>query len=185
MAAYFVFGTLVVLFALGLAAVGLTRAGYPPTIGVGRRLMAAAGVLVISTFVALVVTTKREHPREEAKAEAVEKAKAKPEQEAGAPVARKGVGGGTLSVSEKEYSVDLAGGEALKAGKYTIDVANKGKIQHDIAVEGDGIKEAKTPLIDAGKNASLKVDLKPGKYKLYCTVPGHEQLGMKTEVTVR
>ena len=31
----------------------------------------------------------------------------------------------------------------------------------------------------------LAVALKPGKYKFYCTVPGHEQAGMKVQVTVK
>ena len=42
----------------------------------------------------------------------------------------------------------------------------------------------KTPLIDAGQSESLEVDLQPGKYMFYCTVPGHEQSGMKVDVTV-
>jgi uncharacterized cupredoxin-like copper-binding protein len=29
------------------------------------------------------------------------------------------------------------------------------------------------------------VDLPPGEYKFYCTVPGHEQSGMKVDVTVK
>jgi uncharacterized cupredoxin-like copper-binding protein len=89
-----------------------------------------------------------------------------------------------VAVTEKEYSVQLAGGPGLGAGKQTFAVTNTGKIQHDLAIEGAGVKETKTPLIDPGKKASLEVDLKPGRYKLYCTVPGHEQLGMKAEVMV-
>ena len=30
----------------------------------------------------------------------------------------------------------------------------------------------------------IRVDLKPGKYRFYCSVPGHEQAGMKIDVTV-
>ena len=30
----------------------------------------------------------------------------------------------------------------------------------------------------------MAVTLKPGKYHLYCTVPGHEQAGMKVDITV-
>jgi uncharacterized cupredoxin-like copper-binding protein len=63
-------------------------------------------------------------------------------------------------------------------------VANQGQAEHDLAIDGLP-KEAKTPLIEPGKTAELKADLKPGKYKFYCTVPGHEQAGMKIDVTVR
>jgi plastocyanin len=37
---------------------------------------------------------------------------------------------------------------------------------------------------DAGGPKSGKVELKPGKYTIYCTVPGHEAQGMKATVTV-
>jgi uncharacterized cupredoxin-like copper-binding protein len=40
-------------------------------------------------------------------------------------------------------------------------------------------------LIAAGQSKSLEVDLKPGKYTFFCTVPGHEQAGMKLQVTVK
>jgi plastocyanin len=37
---------------------------------------------------------------------------------------------------------------------------------------------------DAGGKKTGKVDLTPGKYTIYCTVPGHEAQGMKATVTV-
>jgi uncharacterized cupredoxin-like copper-binding protein len=179
MAAYYVLGITFVLFAIAITALGVTRDGFPPTRSAGRALMAFAGVLAVVTFAILVTSTHREHPREDAKAEA---AKKKAEQQP-PPGEAKPSAGGTVAVSEKEYSIQLAAGSTLKAGKVTFDVKNDGKIQHDLAVEGG--QEQKTPLIDSGKSAQLSVDLKPGKYKLYCTVPGHEQLGMKQEVTAR
>ncbi len=37
---------------------------------------------------------------------------------------------------------------------------------------------------DAGGKKSGKVDITPGTYTLYCTVPGHEAQGMKATLTV-
>jgi plastocyanin len=37
---------------------------------------------------------------------------------------------------------------------------------------------------DAGGPKTGKVDLTPGKYTIYCTVPGHEAQGMKATITV-
>jgi len=37
---------------------------------------------------------------------------------------------------------------------------------------------------DAGRKHSEKVKLAPGKYTIYCTVPGHEGLGMRATITV-
>jgi uncharacterized cupredoxin-like copper-binding protein len=85
----------------------------------------------------------------------------------------------TVAVTESEFKIALPS-TTLKAGKITFDVKNTGKIQHDLAIKGG----PKTKLISPGGSAQLVVTLKPGKYHLYCTVPGHEQAGMKVDVTV-
>ena len=56
-----------------------------------------------------------------------------------------------------------------------------GKIPHDLAIKG---MSTKTKLIEPGQSADLTVTLKPGRYELYCTVPGHEAAGMKLSITV-
>jgi uncharacterized cupredoxin-like copper-binding protein len=182
-AVYYVIGIALVVWAVVLTAMGVTRDDFPPSRPAGRALMAVSALLVAGTVAAVVLGSEREHPREEAKAEAAEKAEGR-RGEAGKPRAPGGAGGGAAEVVEDEYSVKLPGGTTLGAGKQTFEVANAGKIPHDLAVEGAGA-EKKTPLIDAGEKAKLEVELKPGRYKLYCTVPGHEQLGMRSEVTVR
>jgi uncharacterized cupredoxin-like copper-binding protein len=85
----------------------------------------------------------------------------------------------TDQASETEFKIALKSTE-LKAGKITFDVKNDGKIPHDLAIKGG----EKTKLIQPGGSAQLTVTLKPGKYHLYCTVPGHEQAGMKVDITV-
>jgi uncharacterized cupredoxin-like copper-binding protein len=186
MSAYYVIAIVTAVGAVVLSAIGLTREDFPPSPVVGRALVGGAALLVLSGVVALLVTTHREHPREEA-AEAAEKAapeKGGGEAKAGQPAPR--AAGQKVAVKEKEFSIALEGSKDLKPGSNTFDVTNEGKIQHDLAIEGNGLpNEPKTPLIDPGKSATLNADLKPGKYKLYCTVPGHEQSGMKTDVTVR
>jgi uncharacterized cupredoxin-like copper-binding protein len=181
MAVYFVLGSILVAWGLGLAIFGLLRSDFPPGGRAGRGLVAVTVVIVAGTLAALIATTEKEHPREEAAAKAAEQ-----KAEAGKQGTPTPAGGPakTVNVSEKEFSIALAGGSNLKAGKYKFAVDNTGKIQHDLAIEGNGIKETKTPLIDAGQSKSLDVDLKPGKYTFFCTVPGHEQLGMKVAVTV-
>jgi uncharacterized cupredoxin-like copper-binding protein len=86
----------------------------------------------------------------------------------------------TVQVSETEFKISLAGYKAT-AGKFTFDVKNDGKIAHDLAIKGG----AKTDLIQPGGTATLTATLKPGKYHLYCSVPGHEQAGMKVDITLK
>jgi uncharacterized cupredoxin-like copper-binding protein len=88
----------------------------------------------------------------------------------------------TVQVSEVEYKIRLPE-TTLKAGKYTFRAQNEGKVPHDLVVKGTDVKEA-TPLLSPGKSESLTVELKPGSYDFFCSVPGHKQLGMDQKVTV-
>jgi uncharacterized cupredoxin-like copper-binding protein len=87
----------------------------------------------------------------------------------------------SVDVSETEFKIALA--SSVHAGKVTFNVKNDGKLPHDLVVEGNGVK-AKTPLLDPGQSQTLEVDLKPGSYDLYCSVPGHKQAGMDLKLTV-
>jgi uncharacterized cupredoxin-like copper-binding protein len=112
-------------------------------------------------------------------AETKKKEAAPPTTSAPAATTSTGAQAGTVAVTESEFKIVLAS-TALKAGKVTFDVKNTGKIQHDLAIKGG----AKTKLINPGASGQLIATLKPGKYHLYCTVPGHEQAGMKVDITV-
>jgi uncharacterized cupredoxin-like copper-binding protein len=85
-----------------------------------------------------------------------------------------------VQVSETEFKIttDLT---SFKAGQITFVAKNDGKIPHDLAVKETGDKTSEIP---PGGTAELKVNLKPGKYELYCTIPGHEAAGMKLTITV-
>ena len=85
-----------------------------------------------------------------------------------------------VAVQEKEFAITLPSA-TLPAGRYAFTVKNVGKIQHDLAVQGSA---SKTALISPGKSTTLTVTLKPGTYTLYCSVPGHRQLGMVAKLTV-
>jgi uncharacterized cupredoxin-like copper-binding protein len=97
---------------------------------------------------------------------------------AAAPAAPK-----TVDVKETEFKISLPS-QNLKAGKYEFDLKNDGKIQHDLVVQGPGVSNAKTPVIDGGKTTKLSVQLKSGTYDFYCSVPGHKQAGMDVKVKV-
>lgn len=89
----------------------------------------------------------------------------------------------SVPVTESEFKIVLPS-TTLSPGTYTFDLTNKGQVGHDLVVDGPGVSNEKTPVIDSGKTAKLTVDLKSGTYKLYCSVPGHEQAGMKLQLKV-
>jgi plastocyanin/mono/diheme cytochrome c family protein len=72
-----------------------------------------------------------------------------------------------------------------QAGKVTIDFTNQSPVQHNVTVaDPSGKVLGATPTFTGGKK-STSVSLKPGTYTFYCSVPGHEQAGMKGTLTVR
>jgi len=118
-------------------------------------------------------------------AEPAEKAGAENESTTSASTTASAGGGGaqTVQVSEKEYEISLPSTK-LKPGSYTFDLSNDGKQPHDLTIDGPGVKNEKTPVINGGQHATLKVKLAAGTYDFYCSVPGHKQLGMDVKVTV-
>jgi plastocyanin len=101
-------------------------------------------------------------------------------------------GGGTTSTSSvkmDEYSFD-PDTVVAKQGD-TITVENGGAIAHNLTVEQgpDPKKKSKklagTSTFLPNKSEKLKVDIKPGKYVMVCTVAGHRELGMVGTFTVK
>lgn len=97
-------------------------------------------------------------------------------------------GGGSTVELEADPNGDLAyttDEATAKAGKVTIDFTNPQGIAHDVAIEDEsGETVGKTELITES-STSATLDLKPGTYTFYCTVPGHREAGMEGTLTVK
>lgn len=87
-----------------------------------------------------------------------------------------------VDVSETEFKITFAT-TPTKAGSYVFNVKNDGKVPHDFVINGNGVNE-KTPLLNPGQSKTLAVDLKPGTYDVFCSVPGHKQAGMDVKLTL-
>ena len=97
-----------------------------------------------------------------------------------------GGGGETVDVSAPEDGALKFDQSSLtaKAGKVTFKFDNKSSsVPHAFEVEGNGVEEETDTI--TGSTASVTADLKPGTYKYYCPVDGHEQAGMKGTLTVK
>ena len=70
------------------------------------------------------------------------------------------------------------------AGQIEIDSKNDATIQHDIAIEGNGVNE-KGEVVSNGGVSKISTDLQAGDYTFYCSVPGHRQAGMEGKLTVK
>jgi plastocyanin len=71
-----------------------------------------------------------------------------------------------------------------KPGKVTLLTKNDSSVPHDISIKGGGVNK-QGPIVSGGKTSKLIVALKAGSYEFYCSVPGHEQAGMKGTLTVK
>jgi plastocyanin len=68
------------------------------------------------------------------------------------------------------------------AGTITIELANDSSLPHNVAIEGGGVDEESETV--TGESTSLTVELQPGTYTFYCSVPGHQEGGMEGTFTV-
>jgi plastocyanin len=103
---------------------------------------------------------------------------------AAAVAARGSTAKATIKVTEREYHIGLSA-TSVKAGSVTFVVHNAGKIVHKLDLAGGGLKATvKVPTIAPGTTRSVTVKLTGGKLSLWCPVPGHAALGMKTSLKV-
>jgi uncharacterized cupredoxin-like copper-binding protein len=70
------------------------------------------------------------------------------------------------------------------AGQVTIDTKNNEPIGHNIAIQGNGVDQ-KGQVVSNGGTSKITVNLKPGSYTFYCSVPGHREAGMQGKLTVK
>ena len=108
-------------------------------------------------------------------------------------------------MSKAIMSVDVNNKQAVR-GKVTFEVTNASKTMiHELIVapvkdenqimpyddagykvkEEDSTHLGEVSELDPGKTGSLTLDLKPGKYLLYCNLPGHYMAGMWTMIEVK
>lgn len=67
----------------------------------------------------------------------------------------------------------------------TLTVLNDGGIAHNLTVERGSVRVAGTSSFLAGDRERLRIAMAPGRYRILCTVPGHERLGMTGTLTVK
>lgn len=112
------------------------------------------------------------------------------EQGGGAPEESSSAGGG--SGSTLEFEADPNGelaytstSETAKAGTVTVAFKNPQSLTHDVAIEDSSGKEVGATKLIADGSDTTSVDLKPGTYTYFCTVPGHREAGMEGTLTVK
>lgn len=199
---FYVFGIALAISAVVLSFIGLKAQNFPgkafPLVVIWFLVLAGSA----TTFAVLHAKDEQEHKaaefeqageeiEKEQTSEPFEEEEEEVEAEEGGGSEEGGGGGeasgpgGSLEVIANESAL-LFEEESLesKPGKVTIQFNNPSSIGHDVAIEKDGEEIGGTEVITQGE-ASTTVELEPGDYVFFCSVPGHREAGMEGPLTVR
>jgi uncharacterized cupredoxin-like copper-binding protein len=173
---YYIAGGVLVVWALFVSVVlGRRNPNFPSSLGAQRAVMAISAVLVLATVSMAVVTSGGSSA----------KATITPITQTGREAAS---GSGTSSLTEEadpegqlRFTTKTL---SARAGKITINFKNMSPLMHNMTIAQGTRVLAATPTFEGGTK-TLTLNLKPGTYVFYCSVPGHRQAGMEGKLTVQ
>jgi len=89
----------------------------------------------------------------------------------------------TVQVSMVEFEIEMP--KLLPPGPTKFIVTNNGQNSHNFAIEGpEGERLLSEQPLKPGQKGIMQIDLKPGKYVVYCPVFNNRDRGMKVDLTV-
>jgi plastocyanin len=164
-APFYVAGAALVVWALIVSVgLGFRKPGFPYGAAGQRAVMAISAALVLTAASTAVITsggTRAEASSPASSAQSALKLAADPS--------------GTLSYDTKQLSA--------KAGKVTLTLTNAAPLAHNVTVARGSTVLGATPTFQGGSK-TITLNLKPGTYTFFCSVPGHRQAGMEGTLTV-
>jgi plastocyanin len=203
---FYIAGGLLVAWALIVSlGLGLRRAEFPGNPGAARAVMGVTAVLVIAAASTAVITSGTAAKAGAASAPAQPTASAPassapaastPSTSTTGPKATTGTPapsapapaaaatslklianpGGLLSYDAKSLSA--------KAGSVSITLTDNAPLEHNVTVAQGATVLGASPTFIGGRR-TLTLNLKPGTYTFYCSVPGHRQAGMEGTLSVQ
>ncbi len=104
-----------------------------------------------------------------------------------------GCGGAGPAVQARDQRVEIELDDFLirpqnvraRAGELTFAVTNRGRLGHNFRLRDEGREVVEVTTLLPGESATASATLRPGSYKMVCTVANHEQLGMTGRLVVR
>jgi len=87
------------------------------------------------------------------------------------------------AITVKDFTLDPK--DVRVAGSVSLAVTNAGPTIHNIAIrDAAGAVVGTTRDLRTGESETIAPTLKAGTYTLFCSLPGHESLGIKGTLTV-
>jgi uncharacterized cupredoxin-like copper-binding protein len=165
---FYIAGGLLVVWAVFLAAWGISHADFPGSAGRARLVMLMGFVLVAATTTAAVVTSGEEAEERAAGAGAAPPA-------TGRTLALVADPGGAPRFDKTRA--------AVLAGRVTFRLRNDSTVEHNVTI-AQGSKTLGATKTITESTDTLVVELAPGDYVMFCSVPGHRESGMEGTLTV-
>ena len=98
---------------------------------------------------------------------------------------------GVVRVDLREYRIDPQDWE-VPAGRVELVASNRGRLAHNLAVESvveesddEPQQFARTPTARPGRTTTATAKLRPGTYRLACTLANHDNLGQYGRLVVK
>ena len=83
----------------------------------------------------------------------------------------------------KDFTLDPI--DLKVVGRFALAVTNQGPTLHNITIrDADGTVLGATKDLREGASEVISFDLQPGTYTTFCSLPGHESLGIVGSLTV-
>jgi plastocyanin len=209
--AFHAVGIALALWALILTALGVTRHDFPGK-GAGQSIVIAISALLVVGAIATAIGTAKRGPKGH---EVAGKANKAGREGTGQPKQGGGIAPGTGAnagqqpggnAGQKPGAAAPAGGTvktllisadpsgqlrfdksslAAPAGNVRITMNNPSPVQHNVSIEGPGGVSQQGKTVSKGGASEVQLNLKPGTYTYFCSVPGHRQAGMQGTLTVK
>lgn len=170
--AFHVVGGVTAAWAVVLAVVGLSRPDFPPKRGVP--LVIGISALLFAASLGTAIGTAKKGPS--GLGGAYHHASAAAPVHVATSLSLSADPTGALRFNKKTLSA--------KAGGVRVTLSNPSPLMHNISLSGPGVN-LHGATVPHGATSTVAANLKPGTYTFYCSVPGHEQAGMKGTLTVR
>ena len=171
---FYIAGGVLVAWALILAlALGLRHPAFPGNLLGERVVITISVVLVLAAMSAAVVTASQPAKAGSQGASSSRPPAAAAPASPAAPASALKLAAdptGLLSYDTKQLSA--------KAGRVTIVFTNAASLEHNLTIAQGSTQVGATPTFSGGTR-TLTLNLKPGTYTFYCSVPGHRQSGME------
>ncbi len=165
---FYIAGGLLVVWAVLLAARGISHAEFPGSPGRARLVMLTSFLLVAATTMAAVVTGGEEAEERAAEAGAAPAA-------TGRTLALAGDPGGALRFDKTRA--------AVLGGRVTVKLTNDSTVEHNVTI-AQGSKTLGGTKTITDSTDTFALELAPGDYVFFCSVAGHRQSGMEGTLTV-